>query len=79
MRVRVAVVVPKHGRKITERNKLKRRLKECVRLSLLPRCLAGDARIDILLRARPSAYRVGFDKLDQEVSQLAEELCSQSC
>lgn len=76
LRTRVAVVVPKHGRKIIERNRLKRRLKECVRLTLLPRCRTGTAELDILVRARPSAYEVGVERLVQEVSQLAGELCS---
>jgi ribonuclease P protein component len=78
LRMRLAVVVPKHGRKIVERNRLKRRLRESARLELLAHCLDRGAAIDILIRARPPAYEAGFQQLRDEIRELAEVLCSQS-
>ncbi len=78
LRVRLAVVVPKHGRKIVERNRLKRRLKEIARLELLPLCLDRGAALDVLIQARPPAYEAGFQQLREEIRELAELLCSQS-
>lgn len=78
LRVRLAVVVPKHGRKIVERNRLKRRLREGARLDLLPRCLDRGAALDVLIRARAPAYDAGFEQLRDEIRELAEVLCSQS-
>jgi ribonuclease P protein component len=75
-RPRLALVVPKHGHKIVERNRVKRRMREGARLELLPRCLESDAAIDVLLRARPSAYEAGFPELREEIKKLAEQLCS---
>lgn len=78
LRVRLAVVVPKHGRKIVERNRLKRRLRESARLELLPRCLDRGVALDVLIRARPPAYEAGFQQLRDEIRGLAEVLCLQS-
>ncbi|UCC85364.1 MAG: ribonuclease P protein component [Gemmatimonadota bacterium] len=78
LRVRLAVVVPKHGRKIVERNRLKRRLRESARLELLPRCLDRGVALDILIRARSHAYEAEFQRLRGEIRELAEVLCSQS-
>jgi ribonuclease P protein component len=78
LRTRLAVVVPKHGRKIVERNRLKRRLRESARLELLPRCLDRGAAQDILIRARPLAYEAGHQQLREEIRKLAERICSQS-
>jgi ribonuclease P protein component len=78
LRMRLAVVVPKHGRKIVERNRLKRRLRESARLELLPRCRARGGALDILIRARPAAYETGFQQLRDQIRELAEVLCSPS-
>jgi ribonuclease P protein component len=64
---RVGVVVPKHGRNIVDRNRTKRRLKELVRLRVLP--VIG--RVDLLLRARPEAYRSTFDELAAQIDTVA--------
>ncbi len=76
LRTRLAVVVPKHGRKIVERNRLKRWLRESGRLELLPRCRDRGVELDVLIRARAAAYEAGFQQLRQEVRALAERLCS---
>ena len=67
---RVAVVVGKHGRTIVERNRLRRRLRELVRVSLLP-AFTGT---DIVLHALAEAYDADFGALDLEVQTLAKKL-----
>ena len=61
---RVGIVVPKHRRKIVERNLVKRRLREIVRTGLLPN-IAG---VDLLIRAKPEAYSSSFEQLSDEVA-----------
>ena len=65
---RVGIVVPKHHRKIVERNRLKRRLREIVRISLLP-YVNG---IDLLIRAKPEAYASDFDQLSTDVVAIGQ-------
>lgn len=73
---RVGLVVPKHRHNVVERNLLKRRLREAVRLELLPRLEGSDSSAyDVLFRARPEAYDASYEQLRQEVVQMAEELC----
>jgi len=64
---RVGVVVPKHGRNIVDRNRAKRRLRELARLRLLP--VIG--RVDLLIRAKPEAYRSTFDDLGAQIDIIA--------
>ena len=64
---RVGVVVPKHGQNIVDRNRTKRRLRELVRLRLLP--VIGQ--VDLLVRAKPEAYRSTFDELGAQVDTIA--------
>lgn len=78
LRPRVGLVVPRHGHAIVERNRLKRHLRESARTELLPRCLDEGVKLDVLLRARPEAYEAGFRRLRDEISELAERLCSRS-
>jgi ribonuclease P protein component len=65
---RAGVVVPKHRHKIVERNRVKRRLRELVRIKLLPR-LEG---IDVLIRAKPEAYDSSFMQLAGDVGAIGE-------
>jgi ribonuclease P protein component len=67
--------VPKHGRKIVERNLLKRRLREIGRRLVLPALSAHGAALDVLLRARRGAYELGFDALAREVTEAVEGMC----
>jgi ribonuclease P protein component len=76
LRPRLALVVPKHGHNIVERNRLKRRLREAARQELLPRCRDRGASLDILIRARKEAYDAGFELLQKEIGELAQLLCS---
>ncbi len=59
-----------------QRNRLKRRLREIGRISILPAVTARGAAIDILIRARPEAYTAAFADLREELLQLQEWMCS---
>lgn len=74
---RVGFVVPKHGKSSVERNRLKRRLRELARTVLLPQL----APVDVVIHARPSAYRLRFDELadlaaaiEQQTARIAAKL-----
>jgi len=67
--------VPKHGRKIVERNLLKRRLREIGRRRVLPTLAARGAALDVLFRTRRAAYELGFEALALEVNELVEGMC----
>jgi ribonuclease P protein component len=62
-RPRVAVIVPKYGHPSVERNRLKRRIREIVRREWLARRWEEGAAIDLLVRARPSAYEMSYSGL----------------
>lgn len=71
-RSRVGVIVPKHGRRIVDRNLLKRRLREIGRRELLPRL--GEAGVDVLVRAKRTAYGVEYDVLRRELLETLETM-----
>ncbi len=73
---RLGLVVPKHRRRIVDRNRLKRRLREIGRRELLPRLREEGLGLDVLVRARREAYGVGYGQLRQELMEMIEELCS---
>ena len=52
---RLGFVVAKHGHRIVERNRVKRRLREIGRIELLPRLRGCQADLDVLIRARSRA------------------------
>lgn len=60
---RVGFIVPKHGRSIVERNQLKRRLREIVRVNVLQRMPS----VDMIVRARPEAYSATFASLERDL------------
>lgn len=60
---RVGIVVPKHGHRIVDRNRLRRRMSELVRTELLPHLGASD----VLIRALPEAYGASFEALREDV------------
>ncbi len=78
LRTRLALVVPKHGHRIVDRNRLRRQLREAVRLVLLPACRDNEAAFDIVIRARPEAYGLGSEQVRREIGELAAQLCSRS-
>jgi ribonuclease P protein component len=65
---RVGIVVPKHRHKIVERNRVKRRLRELVRIGVLPE--VGP--IDLLIRAKPEAYDSSFEQLSSDVKAIRQ-------
>ena len=67
---RLGVVVPRHGRSVVERNRLRRRLREFARRRLLPRL----APIDLVIRSRQAAYRSDFPELATDLDQWALSL-----
>jgi ribonuclease P protein component len=64
---RAGWVVPLHKHAAVERNRLKRRIRELVRLELLPRLDEREVTRDVLLRARREAYDAGYAELRDEL------------
>jgi len=76
-RSRMGVIVPKHGRRVVDRNLLKRRVREVGRREVLPHLEAAGAHVDVLIRMRRTAYELDFDLLRREVLDALETLWSQ--
>lgn len=70
--------MPKHRRRIVDRNRLKRRLRELGRRTLLPRLRREGLSLDVLLRTRPQAYEASFEELTEDIVQATEYLCSRT-
>lgn len=73
---RVGLVVPRHGRRIVDRNRLKRRLRELLRQFILPRLDRAGLAVDVLVRARREAYDAGYRQLREELVEWADRRCS---
>jgi ribonuclease P protein component len=58
-------VVPKRGRTTTDRNRLKRRLRELTRLQILPNLQP----LDLVIHARIEAYDASFAELRLDLLQ----------
>jgi ribonuclease P protein component len=67
---RVGFIVPKHGQNSVARNRLKRRLRELVRVTVLPTLTPQD----VVIRTLPSAYAQSWDTLCAEVAALQRRL-----
>lgn len=67
---RVGVVVPRYKHSAVDRNTLKRRLRELIRLEWLPVLPP----MDVVLRVTPPAYERDFDALKAEMRQLVPKL-----
>lgn len=65
---RVGLVVPKHSHSAVERNRVKRRLRELLRVEFLP--YLGS--VDLVIRAAPAAYEASFEQL-RDVARRARE------
>jgi len=76
-RSRLGLIVPKHGNKIVKRNLVKRRLREVGRRIILPWLDGRGLRVDVLVRARRSAYDASFATLAAEVTNAVEGLWSE--
>ena len=73
---RFGLIVPKHGRTIVRRNRLKRRLRELGRIEVLPRLRNAGVALEVLVRARREAYDTTFRQLRTELIEVTEDLCS---
>ncbi len=62
--------MPRHRQTAVARNRLKRRLRELVRTTLLPAAPPAD----VLLRARREAYEATFEMLAADVARAAAQL-----
>lgn len=69
---RVGFIVAKHGRNSVHRNRLKRRLRELVRVTVLP-TLAPQ---DVVIRTLPSAYAQSWASLCDDFAALVRRLHS---
>lgn len=67
---RVGFIVPKHGQNSVARNRLKRRLREIVRTTMLPTLATHD----VVIRTLPAAYRQSWEALGEEVASLVRRL-----
>lgn len=70
---RVGIIVPRHKQTAVARNRVKRRLRELVRLELLP-SRAARPPLDLVLRAMPSAYEAAFTDLAGDVRRVIGRL-----
>ncbi len=64
------MIVPKHKQTAVARNRVKRRLRELLRLELLPDLPA----LDVVVRAFPQAYDASFDALRRDVVRVRTQL-----
>lgn len=60
---RVGFIVPKYHQSGVERNRLKRQLREIARSEFLP----SEPSIEVVIRARPSAYSCSFQQLLKQI------------
>jgi ribonuclease P protein component len=67
---RVGFIVPKYGQNSVARNRLKRRLREITRTALMPALPV----VDMVIRARPGAYRISYATLVQELTTAGNRL-----
>lgn len=72
---RVGIVVPRHQHSAVDRNRLKRQLRELVRIELLP-VLSDRSSTDIAIRARREAYGAAFAVLRDDIVSVAARLAS---
>jgi ribonuclease P protein component len=72
---RVGIVVPRHQHSAVDRNMLKRRLRELVRIDLLP-ALQTQPSLDVAIRAHREAYTATFDSLRTDVLEIRSHVTS---
>ncbi|MBA4071866.1 MAG: ribonuclease P protein component [Gemmatimonas sp.] len=86
-RPRVGVIVPRFSHSAVERNLVKRRLRELIRMELLPALAARDdtapatgthtateGSLDVVIRAAPSAYQADYDTLRAAVRRAIDRI-----
>lgn len=67
---RVGLIIPRFKHSAVARNLVKRRLRELVRLELLPTGLL----VDVVLRIRPEAYGASYENLASDIAQALVQL-----
>lgn len=75
---RTGLIVPKHRHTIVERNLVKRRLREVLRLEVVPRLESAGVNSDVLVRARREAYGAPYGILRDELVRWTEGRCSRA-
>lgn len=66
----MGVIVPRYGRTVAARNRVRRRLREIARREWLPAAReAGGTRLDVVLRARPAAYERSYRRLREDLGE----------
>ena len=73
--VRVGLIVPRHHQTAVARNRLKRRIRELVRIDVLPR-ITG---LEFVVRASPAAYRASVADLRNTLVDLVLQLTTKVC
>lgn len=66
--------MPKYKHSSVDRNRLKRRLREWVRLELLPALAGVTPVLDLMVRTSPSAYTKSFAELGRELQQIERQV-----
>lgn len=66
----MGIIVRKQGQTAVDRNRVKRRLRELVRLYLLP----ARQSIDFVIRTRDEAYAASFEELRTDLVEVAKWL-----
>jgi ribonuclease P protein component len=72
---RIGIVVPRHQHSAVDRNRLKRQLRELVRLELIP-ALRERPGVDIAIRARREAYSASYAVLQVDVKTIVAGIAS---
>lgn len=67
-RSRIGIVVPRYGHTAVDRNRVKRRLREIVRVGMIGR--RTELQADIVMHALPAAYEATFAALRTELVTL---------
>jgi ribonuclease P protein component len=78
-RPRIGIIVPRHKHTAVARNLVKRRLRALCRTTLLPALrerAVADVAVDVVVRATPAAYAVGYETLAAEIRRIATRLGS---
>lgn len=73
---RVGIIVPRHSHTAVDRNRVKRRLREIVRVDILP-SLEGLS-VDVVVRAFPAAYQASFSRLREQCTHVREQLLAKA-
>jgi len=75
---RVGVVVPRYRQSAVKRNLVKRRLREVLRLEVLPRLARAGLSLDVMVRARREAYDADYAALRDDLVTWTERRCSRA-